>query len=99
MLQFVHDFLCTALLQTYSTLLVDIFPDNPGNPYCFWNIIRRGLLALGVANVQVLVDGLGRGWYFGQLTALSGIGGGAAIWAIMAHGMESDITCRPAFRR
>jgi hypothetical protein len=80
-------FFHTALLQTYSTLLVDIFLDNSGTAAASGNI-RCGLSALGAVLVQPLVDGLGRGWYFNVLSALSGIGGGAVAWAIRAHGME-----------
>lgn len=58
----------------------------PGTAAASGNIIRCGLSTLGVALVQALVDGLGKGWYSGVLRmALAVV---AAAWAIRAHGME-----------
>ena len=54
-------FLHTTLLQSYRTLLVDIFLDNPGTAAASGNILRCGLSALGLALIQPLINGLGRG--------------------------------------
>jgi MFS family permease len=88
MLQFVHGFLCTCFLQTFSALLVDIFPTSPGTAAASGNIFRCALSALGVALVQPLAESLGRGWYFTFLSILSGLGSAAAIWIIQTNGMK-----------
>jgi hypothetical protein len=87
-LQFVHGFLCTCFLQTFSALLVDIFPASPGAAAASGNILRCALSALGVALVQPLAESLGRGWYFTFLSILSGFGSAVAIWIIQTSGMR-----------
>ena len=87
-LQFVLGLLCTCFNQTFSTLLVDIFPANPSTAAASGNMTRCALAALAVAIMQPLTVSLGRGWYFTLLGILSGVGGAAAIWGLTTRGME-----------
>jgi MFS family permease len=81
-------FLVTCLLQTYSTLLVDIFPKRPSTAAAAGNITRCALSAVSVAILQPLVDVMGRGWYFTALAVISGGGSALAVWLIQAKGMK-----------
>lgn len=86
--QFVLGLLCTCFNQTFSTLLVDIFPANPSTAAASGNVTRCALAALAVAAMQPLTVSLGRGWYFTLLGILSGVSGAAAIWGLTTRGME-----------
>ncbi|AEO68576.1 uncharacterized protein THITE_2118143 [Thermothielavioides terrestris NRRL 8126] len=55
---------CTTLHQTYSALIVDIFPDKPGTAAAANNITRCTLAAAAVAIIDPLVRALGYGWVF-----------------------------------
>lgn len=55
---------CTVLHQTYSALIVDVFPETPGRAAASNNITRCTLAAAGVALVDPLVNALGYGWVF-----------------------------------
>ncbi|KAK0711964.1 major facilitator superfamily transporter [Lasiosphaeris hirsuta] len=55
---------CTVLLQTYSALVVDVFPDMPGAAAAANNIARCLLAAAAVAVLQPLVGAMGYGWVF-----------------------------------
>ena len=85
-LQFVHGVLCTCILQTFNTLLVDIFPESPSTAATAGNVTRCALSALYVALLQPLVDALGRGWYFTLLGLISGLVGGFAVLMLQAYG-------------
>lgn len=87
-LQFLLGFLCTCFNQTFSALLVDMFPASPSTAAASGNIVRCALSALAVAVMQPLLDGMGRGWFFTFLGILSGVVGVAAVWAIQAWGMK-----------
>ncbi len=87
-LQFILGFICTCLLQSFMTLLVDIFPENPSTASAAGNITRCALAATGVAVLQPLVDVMGRGWYFTLLSITSGVASAGAVWAIRTRGMR-----------
>ncbi|KAK4154988.1 major facilitator superfamily domain-containing protein [Chaetomidium leptoderma] len=55
---------CTVLHQTYSALIVDIFPNSTGTAAASNNITRCALAAAGVAMLDPLVTTLGYGWVF-----------------------------------
>jgi MFS family permease len=55
---------CTVVHQTYSALIVDVFPDRPGTAAAANNITRCALAAAGVAMLDPLVSALGYGWVF-----------------------------------
>ena len=87
-LQSVIGFICTYFLQTFSALLVDIFPESPSTAAASNNITRCALSAMTVAVLQPLVNALGRGWYFSLLTIVSGASCAAALWAIQTRGKK-----------
>jgi len=88
LLQFVLGMLCTSFQQTFSALLVDIFPSSPSTAAAAGNTVKCVLLAATVAVLQPLMEAVGRGWVFTILTVLSGGGGFVAAWMIKKNGME-----------
>jgi MFS family permease len=88
-LQFFQGFLATWFLQSFSALLVDVFPETPSTAATAGNITRCALSAVAVAVLQPLVDVMGKGWFFSLLGLLSGVGGLAAQTALRRWGMES----------
>ena len=87
-LQFFQGFLAIALVQCYSTLLVDEFPDTPSTAAAAGNVSRCILAALAVAEVNPLVDSMGAGWFFTLLGILCGIGGRGSQTVIRKWGMR-----------
>lgn len=77
---------CTALHQTYSALIVDIFPDRPGTAAASNNITRCTLAALAVAVLDPLTRVLGYGWLFTLLGLLDAVGSIAAVLALRKWG-------------
>lgn len=63
---------CTILLQVYSALLVDIFPEKSGTIAASNNIMRCGLSAAVVAALDPLVGAIGHGWFFTIVALLDG---------------------------
>jgi MFS family permease len=55
---------CTVVHQTYSALIVDVFPNTTGTAAAANNITRCALAAAGVAMLDPLVRALGYGWVF-----------------------------------
>jgi multidrug resistance protein len=86
--QFILGFLQTCIVQTFNTLLVDIFPQNPSTASASGNITRCALSAAGIAAVQPLLDTLGFGWVFTILAGLVGITSIIATYLIISHGMS-----------
>ena len=87
-LQLMHGFLCTCLLQTFNALLVDIFPKKPSAAATSGNITRCALSALYVALLQPVVEAIGRGWYFTLLGITSGLTGGLALFLLRTKGYQ-----------
>ncbi len=87
-LQFILGFICTSILHSFMALLIDVFPENPSTASAAGNVTRSALAAAGVAVLQPLVDIMGRGWYFTLLSAISGVAGAAAVWAVQTRGMK-----------
>lgn len=71
-LQFYLGAKCTVLLQVYSALVVDIFPEKPSTIAASNNITRCGLSAAAVAALNPLVNTMGRGWFFTMVAFLDG---------------------------
>ena len=88
MLQCLHGFLMTWFSQSFSTLLVDIFPETPSTASAAGNIARCALSAVAVAVLQLLIDAIGKGWVFSLLGLLSGGGGLIAMVALRKWGMN-----------
>lgn len=72
---------CTTLHQTYSALIVDVFPGAPGTAAAANNITRCTLAAAAVAMLDPLVNALGYGWVF---TLLGLFDAASCILAVMA---------------
>jgi multidrug resistance protein len=87
-IQCVIGFICTCFLQTFSALLVDIFPESPSTAAASGNLTRCALSAIAVAVLQPLLDALGRGWYFTLLSVVGGVGGAGAVWTLQTFGMK-----------
>ncbi|CAF9912234.1 MAG: hypothetical protein HETSPECPRED_000882 [Heterodermia speciosa] len=88
LLQLMHGFLCTCILQTFNALLVDVFPTKPSAAATSGNITRCALSALYVALLEPLVKAIGRGWYFTVLGITSGLAGGLAIFLLRTKGHQ-----------
>lgn len=69
-LQFFLGAKCTILLQVYSALVVDIFPEQPSTIAASNNITRCGLSAALVAALDPAVKAMGRGWFFTMMAFL-----------------------------
>ena len=87
LLQFVLGILCTSFQQTFSALLVDIFPASPSTAAAASNTVKCVLSAAAVAVLQPLVGVVGRGWVLTILTAVSGGGGSVTAWMMVRKGM------------
>lgn len=72
LLQFLIGAKCTVMLQAYSALVVDIFPEQPSTIAASNNITRCGLSAAAVAALDPLVQVMGRGWFFTMVALLNG---------------------------
>ncbi|CAI7640625.1 unnamed protein product [Penicillium glandicola] len=77
---------CTVLLQNFSALLVDIFPQRPGAAAAANNITRCALSAAAVAALQPLSKAIGRSWMFTLIALVDGGGGLFAVWALRRWG-------------
>ncbi|KAI1195481.1 major facilitator superfamily domain-containing protein [Nemania serpens] len=87
-LQFYIGAKCTVLHQTYSALIVDIFPSNPGRAGASNNICRCALSAVLVAILQPVVKAIGYAWLFTILALIEGLSGVAAVWTLRRRGWE-----------
>jgi MFS family permease len=72
---------CTVLHQTYSALIVDIFPNATGTAAASNNITRCTLAAAAVAMLDPLVSAMGYGWVFTLLGLLDAV---SCILAVLA---------------
>ena len=86
LLQCIIGSLCTVFNQMYSALLVDIFPERPSTAAASGNIARCILSAIAVASLQLLVNALGRGWFFTLLSAVNSVTGIVVVFLIQTRG-------------
>jgi multidrug resistance protein len=86
-LQFLLGFITTCVVQTFNTLLVDIFPASPSTAAASGNLTRCAMSAGGIAAMQPLLDHLGSGWFFTLLGAISGTTGMVLTLGIRTRGM------------
>ncbi|KAJ5383263.1 hypothetical protein N7517_001174 [Penicillium concentricum] len=77
---------CTVVLQSFSALLVDIFPKRPGAAAAANNITRCALSAAAVAALQPLSNAIGRSWLFTLIALVDGGAGLLAVWALRRWG-------------
>ncbi|KAL4986351.1 hypothetical protein BDW68DRAFT_178871 [Aspergillus falconensis] len=77
---------CTVVLQIFSALLVDIFPERPGTAAAANNITRFALSAAAVAALQPLSEAVGRAWLFTMLALVDGAASVIAVWMLRQWG-------------
>lgn len=77
---------CTVVLQTFSALLVDIFPKRPAAAAAANNITRCALSAAAVAALQPLSEAIGYSWLFTLIALIDGGAGLLAIWVLRRWG-------------
>lgn len=87
-LQFWLGFLQTCIVQTFNTLLVDIFVKKPSTASAAGNITRCAMSAAGVAAVGPLTTALGWGGVFTILAVACGAVGGLALAGVRRWGMQ-----------
>ncbi|KAL4968580.1 major facilitator superfamily domain-containing protein [Aspergillus stella-maris] len=77
---------CTVILQMFSALLVDIFPERPGTAAAANNITRCVLSAAVIAALQPLSEAVGRAWLFTMLALVDGGVGLVVVWVLRRWG-------------
>ncbi|KAK2751716.1 hypothetical protein FQN55_009157 [Onygenales sp. PD_40] len=87
-LQFIIGAKCTIVLQMFSALLVDIFPEKPGAAAAANNITRCALSAAAVAVLQPLSEAIRRSWFFSLIGLVHGGGGLLAVWLLRRWGCK-----------
>ncbi|KAK8073038.1 MFS transporter [Apiospora saccharicola] len=87
-LQFGLGFITTCIVQTFNTLLVDIFQERPSAAAASGNIMRCGAAAGGVAAMSPIVERLGYGWFFSILAFLSALSGAGGTKVLLLKGMR-----------
>ena len=85
---FLLGFLQTCIVQTFNTLLVDIFPSSPSTASAAGNITRCALSAGAIAAVEPLIRVMGWGWVFTMLGGVAGITSFAAVWVMRRKAWE-----------
>jgi len=85
-LQFFIGARCTIVLQLYSALMVDIYPDKAGTAAASNNIVRCTLSAVAVAILQPLRDAIGDGWMFTSIGLVDGVLGMCAAAVLRKWG-------------
>ena len=85
-LQFFIGARCTIVLQLYSALMVDIFPERAGTAAASNNIVRCTLSAVAVAILQPLRDAIGDGWMFTSIGLIDGVLGMCAAAVLRKWG-------------
>lgn len=86
-LQFLLGIICTNMLQTFSALLVDVFPEKPSTAATSGAVTRCALSAIGVAILQPMIDKIGRAWYFTFLATVTGGLGIISLFLLQKLGM------------
>ncbi|KAI4638559.1 hypothetical protein J4E93_009859 [Alternaria ventricosa] len=87
-LQFMQGFWGCYGYTTFSTLLVDSFPQSPSTAAAATSITRCAMAATGVAVLQPLLNAAGRGWYFTALGLWSGILSALSVALLQWKGMH-----------
>ncbi|KAI1145959.1 chloramphenicol resistance protein [Nemania diffusa] len=87
-LQFILGGLETCIVQTFNTLLVDIFQETPSTAAAAGNIVRCGLAAAGIAGMKPLMSIIGNGWYFTMLSIIGFGVGSVGTFTLHRFGMK-----------
>lgn len=72
-LQFLIGATTTVIFNLCGTLAVDLNPDRPSTVSAGSNLMRCSLSAVGLAVLQITIDGVGIGWCYTIFAALGGI--------------------------
>ena len=86
-LQFFQGFICTWIINMFSALLTDIFPENAGAASTAGNMSRCVLSAIVVALLAPVEKLMGKGWLFTMLGILTGLGGLVCLVVLRRWGM------------
>ncbi|KAI1266433.1 major facilitator superfamily transporter [Xylariaceae sp. FL1019] len=78
----------TILHQTYSALMVDIFPEKPGTAAAANNITRCTMTAVLIAALNPVIQAIGYGWVYTLLGLLDGVSCIVAIWLLRKWGKD-----------
>lgn len=87
-LQFLQGFWGCYGYTTFSTLLVDSFPQSPSTAAAATSITRCAMAATGVAVLQPLLNAAGRGWYFTALGLWSSMFSALCVALLQWKGMH-----------
>ncbi|KAI1111482.1 chloramphenicol resistance protein [Nemania sp. NC0429] len=87
-LQFILGGLETCIVQTFNTLLVDVFQETPSTAAAAGNIVRCALAAAGVAGMKPLMNRIGNGWYFTMLSIIGFVVGSVGTFTLQRFGMK-----------
>jgi len=98
-LQFLQGFLVTWLIQVFSALLVDTFPETPSTASTAGNMTRCVVSAVAVAMLQPLIEVMGKGWLFTFVGLVSGIGGVVSLMILRRRGMKWRTSRRMAYEQ
>jgi len=63
-LQFIVGFACMALMNSTSTLMIDLVPDQSSSVTACNNFVRCSLSAVVVSVIDLVLNGIGIGWTY-----------------------------------
>lgn len=70
-LQFIAGFSCIALMNSTSTLMIDLVPGQSSSVTACNNLVRCSLSAVLVSVIQLILNGIGIGWTYVLLSGFS----------------------------
>ena len=82
---FFSSFFLSGALAMLSTLLVDLYPQNPATATAALNLSRCLMSAAGTAVTQYIIDAMGIRWCYGFLGLLT-IAFSPCLWVVMRWG-------------
>jgi len=82
---FFAGFFLSGSLAMLSTLLVDLYPQNPATATAALNLIRCSMSAAGTAVIQYIIDAMGIGWCYTFLGLVT-MAFSPCLWVVMKWG-------------
>jgi len=70
-LQFIAGFSCIALMNSTSTLMIDLVPSQSSSITACNNLVRCSLSAVLVSVIELILNGIGIGWTYVLLSGFS----------------------------
>jgi MFS family permease len=86
LLEFITGFCMIAMSNTLSSLLIDLFPDNPATATAASNLVRCWFAGAMTAAISYMLSGMGWGWCFTFLGLILLVGL-PLVWIEMTWGM------------